>query len=197
MGLAIAGLLVFGIVILSAVTRNGRRRVASPTAVPADTVAQVDQILRGGQPTGLTTPEGRPIVTDGPPRPPETELNGGGVTQSPPRTTGPATPQTDPVDLSEQHGGAIITPPQALPQRRVSTTDIRKAKNMAPQVSSNLRTGGRGGYDRNLLRTFQRYAGLGADGIYGPRTHGALVYFRQSPPPAFSGRGTVRYRPAT
>lgn len=33
------------------------------------------------------------------------------------------------------------------------------------------------GYDRNLARNFQRHAGIAADGIYGPGTRGALIFF--------------------
>ncbi|MGH9461581.1 MAG: hypothetical protein ACRD1X_10220 [Vicinamibacteria bacterium] len=57
------------------------------------------------------------------------------------------------------------------------------------------------GYDRDLVKAFQDaagYEGDDIDGIYGPATRGALIYYGvRTPPPALFGRGTTTYVPPT
>jgi len=86
-----------------------------------------------------------------------------------------------------------LTPPATMPEaparRRVtgarrapgaSGVDLTEARRLAPQVARSLRSGG--GYRTALIR-FQRAAGLGADGLYGPASRAALQYFGVSDPP--------------
>lgn len=54
------------------------------------------------------------------------------------------------------------------------------------------------GYDHDLVRSFQMAAGLDVDGLYGPESRGALIFFGVArPPPALYGSGTVAYTPPT
>lgn len=53
-------------------------------------------------------------------------------------------------------------------------------------------------YNRTLVRSFQRAAGIAVDGSYGGGTRGALVYFAPAlsfPRPFFAPTTTVAYRP--
>lgn len=45
------------------------------------------------------------------------------------------------------------------------------------------------------MTDFQRAAGLAADGIYGPRTAGAIQWYTGESIPPFTGRGFVNYTP--
>jgi peptidoglycan hydrolase-like protein with peptidoglycan-binding domain len=68
------------------------------------------------------------------------------------------------------------------------------AKRAAASVSAHLKRTGKAGYDRRLLRQWQTQAGLTADGLYGPATRGALIFYGQKDPPAaFAGSGTVPF----
>lgn len=73
-------------------------------------------------------------------------------------------------------------------QQRVQTTELPRARadrgqlhTLALRVADNLRRTGRRAYDRALVTSFQRGAGLAADGDYGNRTRQALGYYGQIP----------------
>lgn len=55
---------------------------------------------------------------------------------------------------------------------------------LAPSVAKDLQTAGRNKYNRALLKRFQGYAGIPADGIYGGGSRGALIFYGISNPPA-------------
>jgi hypothetical protein len=70
------------------------------------------------------------------------------------------------------------------------------ARRSASSIANHLRRAGKAKYDRRLLRQWQTQAGLTADGLYGPATRGALVYYGIKDPPApFAGSGIVPFRP--
>ena len=70
------------------------------------------------------------------------------------------------------------------------------ARRAASSIANHLKRSGKAKYDRRMLKQWQTHAGLPADGIYGPATRGALVYFGQKDPPApFLGTGTIAYKP--
>lgn len=70
--------------------------------------------------------------------------------------------------------------------------DPMTADALAPQVAQNIESRRRG-YDRPLLRRFQRAAGIVVDGMYGAQSRAALVFYGVSDPPAplFGQRGTT------
>ncbi|MFO0726451.1 MAG: peptidoglycan-binding domain-containing protein [Myxococcota bacterium] len=49
---------------------------------------------------------------------------------------------------------------------------------------------------RKLIVAFQRLAGLTPDGIYGPKTAGALQWYTGEAVPPFTGKGLAPYAPA-
>ena len=49
--------------------------------------------------------------------------------------------------------------------------------------------------DRDAVAAFQREAGLVVDGIYGPRTAGAVKWYTGESIPPLSGRGFEAYAP--
>lgn len=69
------------------------------------------------------------------------------------------------------------------------------ARKMAKQVNDNLVSKGRNAYDRALLKKFQSYAGIAADGLYGGTSRGALIYYgiANPPQPFFKPTTTVSY----
>lgn len=70
------------------------------------------------------------------------------------------------------------------------------ARRGSAALSNHLKRAGKAGYDRRMLKTWQTQAGLPADGLYGPATRGALVFYGQKDPPApFVGSGTVPFTP--
>lgn len=69
--------------------------------------------------------------------------------------------------------------------------DRVKAKARAKEVATKLRQQGKA-YDRKYLAGWQTQAGLGADGLYGPQTRNALVYYGASDAPAAYVKGTDR-----
>lgn len=134
----------------------------------------------------------------------------GGVVPQPgqPQPTQPTQPQTPTLDPSTW--GIQIPPaqppapspsPAPIPMPSPSTFNEAQARELAPRVAYNLRNRGSRRYDHDLLRRFQRAAGLDADGLYGGSTRGALIYFGVRNPPspfvrtAGHGRETVTYQP--
>jgi len=135
---------------------------------------------------GVATKNGHPLTKDGivgPLTRSVAELVG--VTL-PPRPAAAATPPA--------------TPPASSSQPGTHTFDAAAARALAAQVEKNLRNPPAGNvynYDRNLMKRFQLAAGLVADGEYGGRTRGALIYFGASSAPKalFAPTATVTYHP--
>ena len=132
----------------------------------------------------------------------------GGVVPQPgqPQPTQPQTPTLDPSTWGIQIPPAqppapSPSPPAPVPMPSPATFNEAQARALAPRVAYNLRNRGSRRYDHDLLRRFQRAAGLDADGLYGGSTRGALIYFGVRNPPspfvrtAGHGRETVTYQP--
>lgn len=61
--------------------------------------------------------------------------------------------------------------------------DPQKARAAARATAAHLAKKGPAGYSRPQLTTWQRQAGLSADGLYGGSTRGALIYYGVADPP--------------
>ena len=72
--------------------------------------------------------------------------------------------------------------------------DKTKAKAQAKDVAAMLAKSGKA-YDKTRLGTWQRYAGIKADGLYGPLSKSALEYFGAKPPAAFVAGSATKYQP--
>jgi peptidoglycan hydrolase-like protein with peptidoglycan-binding domain len=69
--------------------------------------------------------------------------------------------------------------------------DRAKAKARARDVSAHLKKQGRA-YDKSILKSWQTQAGIGADGLYGPHSRNALVYYGATDAPAPFVKGTEK-----
>ena len=163
----------------SLLERAGRRTDA--TAVRERWNARRD--VEDAPPDGVV-PEAASALTSAPPAtPPEEPATRRG------RVTFPGAGDIERVDA----------PSSSSSRRRVPASDLggydpAEARRLAPLVARSLRSGG--GY-RTALTSFQRAAGVEADGLYGPESRAALRYYGVSdPPPArVHRRGTERYAP--
>lgn len=79
----------------------------------------------------------------------------------------PANPQVPP-ENDPANPAPDFTPPDGF--------DPHLARSLAGQVNDNI-WGRKYSYDRNLLKRFQRAAGIGVDGVYGPASRAALMYY--------------------
>ena len=71
------------------------------------------------------------------------------------------------------------------------------ARREAPQVARHIARKGRL-YSRQLVRDFQRHAGVATDGVYGPRTREALAFFGVvNPPEALYPAAAAQYEPTS
>lgn len=68
--------------------------------------------------------------------------------------------------------------PSALPTARASREELFQ---LAQRVADSIRRSGHRAYDRALLKTFQRKAGLGVDGDYGRQSAQALGHYGRFP----------------
>lgn len=107
------------------------------------------------------------------------------VVPAAPPAPGPAPPPAPPPPPDPSEG-----PPAGF--------NVATARRLAKQVANNI-TNKKYDYSRQLLRDFQRAAGLTADGIYGGTTHGALIALGVPRPPSalFKPTESVPYRWAT
>lgn len=104
---------------------------------------------------------------------------------------------------SSDGGASPVAPPPQLPAGGASPSagprvDDRQrldaAATIAKLVVANLKSGK---IDRTLLRQFQTVAGLAPDGIYGPKTAGALKWYTGVAIPPHVGKGSASYAPPT
>lgn len=110
------------------------------------------------------------------------------LASSKPAATPPATPPASPPVVTGTRSRAIVFDESASPTV-VSGVDPTQATIKARRLKDGLRvvrTDPQGQDDqRSLTRAFQTEAHLAADGIYGPRTAGALYYWlTRGPNPA-------------
>lgn len=100
-----------------------------------------------------------------------------------PRPPAPVPQSSAPVPVATQSAPApaaapSVPPPAVCPEGY----DAAKARRAAKATANHLRNKGRSGYSRQLLRAWQRAAGIAPDGIYGGATAGALRAFGGDPP---------------
>lgn len=86
-----------------------------------------------------------------------------------------------PISVDPLYGARPITPDEPSDGGSGGDSDARTTADMAATVVNDLRQHGRT-YNRDLLRDFQRAAGIGADGIYGDQTRAALLRYVTSVP---------------
>jgi len=67
--------------------------------------------------------------------------------------------------------------------------DAAAAKSKAQPTADHIRTR-KGKYDRAVLQSFQTAAGLKSDGLYGPQSRAALVFFGASNVPSALFKGS-------
>lgn len=95
----------------------------------------------------------------------------------------------------------VVTPSRPPPRKSSGPTVISKgavpedARMMMPGVAGDLSAHG-ANYNRTALKAFQRAAGIAADGLYGGRTRGALLFYGAPiviPPPMTAPFETYTY----
>src|SRR5262245_21474997 len=79
-------------------------------------------------------------------------------------------------------------PPQGVEDR----ARLDRARALAVQVAQLIKAQGPA-YKRDVVAAFQREAGLAPDGVYGPRTAGAVKWYTGEAIPPLSGRGFEPY----
>jgi hypothetical protein len=81
--------------------------------------------------------------------------------------------------------------------------DPSVARRAASSIANHLRRAGKAKYDHRMLKQWQTQAGLDsapmllkADGLYGPATRGALIFYGvKDPPTPFLGSGSLPFKP--
>lgn len=153
-------------------------------------------LLLGGKKASASTPSApaaapRGIVTPGTPT----------VIKRPAAAKPAAAPKSDAVkaaELADQQLGKPASSAQVKVQSKVAQTipgpalppgynraeATRRAQPMADQIRTK-----KGKYDRAALQTFQTFAGMTADGLYGPQTRAALIHFGAKNAPAALFKG--------
>lgn len=106
---------------------------------------------------------------------------------APPPAPAPAGPERKPV--------VTVTSPRSVPVESEPSTPEPEgptpppgynpvsARKLSKQVARNIDAKGCVGYSRQLLRQFQRSAGIAVDGLYGGGSRGALVHYGIRRPP--------------
>jgi hypothetical protein len=103
--------------------------------------------------------------------------------------------------LSADIATDVLTSPAApradtTPRSQPSGYNPTAARRGAPSIANHLKRAGKAKYDHRLLRQWQTQSGLKPDGLYGPASRGALLFFGvKDPPQPFSGTGTTPYQP--
>ena len=71
---------------------------------------------------------------------------------------------------------------------------LDRAADSAKVVAADIKSKGRA-YDRKGLAAFQKLAGLDVDGVYGPRSAGAIRWYTGESIAPLTGKGFVDYVP--
>lgn len=113
---------------------------------------------------------------------------------SSPRPSTPAKPAPKPASMSV---GPVVQRQAAAPPAAAAPagTDLAVAKKTAPDVAAHLKSKNRNTYSRDVVKLWQKRAGIASDGIYGRGTEAALKYFGAKPPKAFFAQGNASYTP--
>lgn len=100
-------------------------------------------------------------------------------------------------------------PAERPPQTPPSMGELQTAERLAGEIDADVRAKGRGtnvvtggvliqgtGYNQDRVKQFQRLARLTIDGLYGPKTAGAVGYFiKRDPAPAIYSDARGRRTP--
>jgi hypothetical protein len=105
----------------------------------------------------------------------------------PPRAPAPSSPSAPPPRAPAPSSPSA--PPKVRDRQRLDA-----AKVLAEAVVKQLRAKGRS-YDRTLMKRFQATAGLAADGLYGPRSAGAVAWYTGQKIAPLVGKGFAPYAP--
>lgn len=119
-------------------------------------------------------------------------------------TPGTGVPALPPGPVAPRPARRRPAPPPSkkrpAPSRPKITLDTRRlglAKELADSIITDVKKKGRN-YNRKMMRNFQRVAGLKGDGLYGPRTAGAVAFYSgRIPPASFYPKGAkpIAYKP--
>lgn len=83
------------------------------------------------------------------------------------------------------------------PKITLDTRRLGLAKELADSIISDVNKK-KANYNRKMMRNFQRVSGLKADGLYGPRTAGAVAFYSGRVPPLSyypKGAKPIAYKP--
>lgn len=188
-----------------AILRDPSRRAAIEellTVAPADLAARVRALWQSALPWDGPGQAQLPTIQDieslpQPPLPPPPP-------PFPESTSVTSSVTSQPEQLPPQERGELPAELQQLPASMPSTQAIEappegydpvKARNLAKQVAANITNRGTS-YSRDLVKQFQRFAGIDVEGIYGGETRGALEFFgvRRPPRALFKPTETVPYK---
>lgn len=125
-------------------------------------------------------PEPRPGPSAPPTRPPEARAAPPVIRAPEPRDQGPPLP-----------GPAGGAPPGPVVK---DSERLDRAAEAAKAVAADLKRRSKA-YDRKALADFQKLAGLEVDGVYGPRSAGAIRWYTGESIPPLTGKGFVDYAP--
>jgi len=109
----------------------------------------------------------------------------------------PAEKKATPAPVQKHAATPAAPATPATPATRATPPDgfdPVKAGNSAANVAKHLRKKGKANYSRDVLRAWQKLAGIAQDGIYGHGSHAALAHYAGSAAPAaFYNQGTESY----
>lgn len=128
------------------------------------------------------------VVHNAPQQRPATQPARAPAPRSPPPVVRPPEPRDQGPPLPGPAGGA---PPGPLVK---DSERLDRAAEAAKAVAGDLK-GRSKAYDRKALADFQKLAGLEVDGVYGPRSAGAIRWYTGESIPPLTGKGFVDYAP--
>jgi peptidoglycan hydrolase-like protein with peptidoglycan-binding domain len=175
----------------------GGKSSAKPKKLPA---APLRVVAPGGK-VMTSAPKSAPKSYDvaiGPvklrPAPPPVTANPGlgtPLTKAPSQGGSPSLDTPLSADTPSERYVPIVSMPAARPtvpppRSQTPGVNLEAARRGSSAVAANLKRKGKAGYDRRALSTWQKQAGLAADGLYGAKTRAALLaHGVKDPPPPF------------
>ncbi len=125
--------------------------------------------------TSATTPDRATVTPPGPPQ-------------------GPSVPPAPPTAPGQAPGASLGPPPPGVADKVKDRARLDQAADTAKTLAAALKRHKRA-VDRKLVAAFQKLAGLTADGVYGPKTAGALQWYTGEAIPPLTGKGFTPYAP--
>jgi murein L,D-transpeptidase YcbB/YkuD len=175
---------------------------------PGSSKASAPKTTTSSKTPPKTTPQSPQTPRTTPPVPPaKPATNRPAATEQKPATNAPTATEQKPKTPPEQP--STPTAPKTEPQKpaeakpaetpSVSLTNesakrLDRAAALGKQVAASVKARGKS-YDRVTVTAFQREAGLAADGIYGPRTAGAVKWYTGETIPPIGGGALATYAP--